>query len=67
MGRNASVNGLLQIIDGKATLETLWPKLRDPAQKYTVIKLPYTMVTHDNYKDYQAAIGNYVNAQYPGK
>jgi hypothetical protein len=63
---DATISGLLQIIDGTATSETLWPGLRDPAQKYTVIKLPYTIVTHENYKDYQAAIGNYLSEQYPG-
>ena len=63
---DATISGLLQLIDGTATPETLWENLRDPSQKVTVIKLPYTVVTHENYKDYQAAIASYLDAQYPG-
>ena len=63
---DATINGLLAIIDGTATPETLWENLREAGQTYTVIKLPYTVVEKDFYQEYDAACNNYVNDQYPG-
>ena len=63
---DATINGLLAIIDGTTTLETLWADLREPGQDYTVIKLPYTVVEKDIYELYEAASNTYVEDQYPG-
>ncbi len=63
---DATINGLLAIIDGTATPETLWENLREAGQTYTVIKLPYTVVEKDFYADYQAACNAYIETQYPG-
>ena len=63
---DATVNGLLAIIDGTATPETLWTSLRESGQTYTVIKLPYTIVEKDLYQEYEDACDSYVDAQYPG-
>ena len=63
---DATINGLLAIIDGTATPETLWENLREAGQTYTVIKLPYTVVEKDFYVDYQAACNAYTETQYPG-
>ena len=62
---DATVNGLLSIIDGTATPETLWETLREAGQTYTVIKLPYTIVEKDFYQEYESACNNYVSDQYP--
>ncbi len=63
---DATINGLLAMIDGTATPETLWETLREAGQTYTVIKLPYTVVEKDFYTDYQAACNAYIETQYPG-
>lgn len=63
---DATINGLLAIIDGTATHETLWETMREPGQTYTVIKLPYTIVEKDMYESYEAACNAYIDEQYPG-
>lgn len=58
---HAIISGLFLLLEGQDTPETLWQQYRAPGQDYTVILMPYTMVTKDNYKDYQAAIDRYIN------
>ena len=56
---HAIISGLMQLLDGQATPETLWPQYRDPGQDYTVIKLPFTLVERDIFKAYDEAVARY--------
>ncbi len=42
--------GLIAILDGKATIDTLWSTLRAPGDTVTFYAIPPVMVTKDSYK-----------------
>lgn len=63
---DATICGLVQLIDGTATWESLWQSYRESGQDYTVIHLPFTLVDKSNYKEYQIAANSYLSDQYPG-
>ena len=56
---HAIISGLMQLLEGTATPETLWPEYRQPGQDYTVIFLPFTMIERDMYEDFEAAVARY--------
>jgi len=62
---DSQIQGLIQLVEGKATPETLWAEFRQPGQNYTVRFLPFSMVTFDNYKAYEAAKERYIATNYP--
>lgn len=51
-----TISGLISMIDGKSTPESLWPHLRAPGDKCTFYMTSSQMVTKDTYKDYFNAI-----------
>lgn len=57
-------SGLLQLIEGTKTIDTLWESMRTQGQNYTVINLPYTVVSKDNMKDYLDFQNNYMANKY---
>lgn len=61
---DGTVSGLLQLIEGTKTIDTLWESLRAPGQAYTVIHLPFTVVNKDNLKDYKNFQDNYLAIKY---
>ena len=58
------IHGLLAMIDGRATPETLWEDYKNPGDTYATVNLPFTLVTYDNYKDYQVYLANYISSNY---
>jgi ABC-type sugar transport system substrate-binding protein len=44
--------GLVAMIDGKATPESLWSDMRAPGDQYTFYGAANTMITKDTYKEY---------------
>ena len=62
---HAQITGLLLMLEGKETPETLWPNLRGAGQDYTVIRLPFTMVERHTYVDYIAAVDRYIDLHFP--
>jgi len=44
--------GLVALIDGKATPDSLWSSMRAPGDKYTFYGAASGMITKDTYKDY---------------
>ena len=59
---HAIISGLMQLLEGQATPETLWTGLRGAGQDYTVIMLPFTMVNKAIYDDYKIAVERYTAA-----
>ena len=53
--------GLVALIDGRATPETLWLADRAPGDKVTYLKFPLDIATRDNYKDYMAKYDSILN------
>jgi ABC-type sugar transport system substrate-binding protein len=53
--------GLLAMIDGRATPETLWPEAIKAGQSYPELVLKPTVITRDNYKDYLQKASTYLN------
>jgi hypothetical protein len=52
-------------IDGTATPKRCGQTSEEPGQTYTVIKLPYTVVEKEFYKEYEGGMQQIVNDQYP--
>jgi ABC-type sugar transport system substrate-binding protein len=48
--------GLIALVDGRATVETLWPERRAPGDKATVWIAESSIVTKDTYKEYLTSI-----------
>jgi len=44
--------GLIALIDGSATPETLWPQYKEAGEKYATVNLKCEVLTHDNYQEY---------------
>jgi ABC-type sugar transport system substrate-binding protein len=57
--------GLVAILDGRATPETLWSDSVPQGEKYGVVQLGIGIYTEDNYKEYKGTVADYVAAQYP--
>lgn len=51
-----TICGLIAMIDGKATPDSLWTSKREPTDKASVYYINNEMVTKDTYKDYFAKI-----------
>ena len=58
------IHGLLAMIDGRATPETLWEDYKNPGDTYATVNLPFTIITYENYKDYQVYLANYIAERY---
>lgn len=52
MYAGTAVFGLLAMIDGRATMDTLWPEYKAPGDKAACFTLDIDMVTRDRYKTY---------------
>jgi ABC-type sugar transport system substrate-binding protein len=52
--------GLVAMVDGRATMDTLWQERRAPGDKSTVWLVDSVFITRDTYKDYLSS----VNAKY---
>jgi hypothetical protein len=48
----ASAAGLVALMDGRATLETLWQEVKLPGDIATRYNLSLEIVTKDNYQDF---------------
>jgi ABC-type sugar transport system substrate-binding protein len=48
-------SALVTILEGRATMETLWPEWHDSISKYACMKIQGTMITRESYEDYVAA------------
>jgi ABC-type sugar transport system substrate-binding protein len=57
--------GLIAMLDGRTTPETLWSDSVPQGEKYGVVNLGIGLYTADNYKDYKGTVAEYVAAQYP--
>lgn len=44
--------GLVAILEGRATVETLWPEWQDRGSTFASMKVQGTMITKDTYKDF---------------
>jgi ABC-type sugar transport system substrate-binding protein len=51
--------GLVALIDGRATPETLWQNQVETGGRYGCIKVPTVIVTKDNYTEYLEWVDNY--------
>ena len=51
--------GLLMLIEGTETPETLWQSYKQPGQTYTMIRLPFSMIELDNSQLYRDAVAGY--------
>ena len=58
------IHGLLAMIDGRATPETLWEDYKNPGDTYATVHLPYRIITYENYKEYQVYLANYIKDNY---
>ena len=54
--------GVIAMLDGRATLETLWPEWKDPAQPYPVVTTACAVLTVDNYAAYNDYVDAYLTA-----
>ncbi len=51
--------GLITLIDGEATPETLWPEYIKPGTQYAEVVVPGAMLTQDIYQEYLEFVDNY--------
>ena len=58
-------SGLIQLIEGTQTPDTLWVDKRADGQNFTVIHLPYTVVNKDNAEEYMQFMNTYLETKYP--
>ena len=56
------VCGIIAMLDGRATPETLWPEWKDPNQEYPVVTVACTILTVDNYDTYDDYVQAYLTA-----
>ena len=56
------VCGIIAMLDGRATPETLWPEWKDPNQQYPVVTVQSTILTVDNYDTYDDYVQAYLTA-----
>ena len=56
------VCGVIAMLDGRATQETLWPEWKDPNQQYPVVTNASTILTVANYASYDAYVEQYLYA-----
>ena len=56
------VCGVIAMLDGRATQETLWPEWKDPNQQYPVVTNASTILTVANYASYDAYVDQYLEA-----
>ncbi len=63
-----AICGVIALIDGTATWDTLWTDLRAPGDQYTFYGAASTMITKDTYKDYFNKYAEMADAPlpYPG-
>jgi ABC-type sugar transport system substrate-binding protein len=57
--------GLVAMLDGRATPETLWSDNVPPGEKYGTVTLGIGIYTVDNYQEYKGTVAEYVADQYP--
>jgi ABC-type sugar transport system substrate-binding protein len=57
--------GLVAMMDGKATPDTLWADMRAPGDKYTFYGAGSSMITKDTYKDYFNGYAELAGAKLP--
>ena len=60
-----AICGLVALLDGTATWDTLWTDRRDPNDLYTFYGVESTMVTKDTYKDYFNSLAEIAGAPIP--
>ena len=58
------MHGLIALIDGRATPETLWEDYKEDGDTYATVHLPFTTVTYDMYTEYQDYLGSYMADNY---
>jgi len=58
------VCGIIAMLDGRATPETLYPEWKAPGAKYANILCDTRVVTKETYKDYLKEIEEYVNGNF---
>ena len=51
--------GLIALIDGRATPETLWAEHIPEGEKYAEIDIPSVFIEHDNYTEYMEWVDAY--------
>ena len=54
--------GIIAMLDGRATPETLWPEWKDPNQEYPVVVTACTILTVDNFDTYDDYVQAYLTA-----
>ncbi len=57
--------GLIAMLDGRVTADTLWSDSIPEGEAYGVANLGFKVYTIDNYNEYQATVAEYVAATYP--
>ena len=57
--------GLIALLDGRATPDTLWSDSMPTGEKYGVFNLGIGIYTIDNYETYKGTVAEYVAATYP--
>lgn len=56
--------GLIAMLDGRATAETLWPEHRDEGQNYSAVVLTPNVITRDNYVEFRENTTNYTKEMF---
>ncbi len=60
-----AICGLVALLDGTATWDTLWTDRRDPGDLYTFYGVDSTMITKDTYKEYFNSYAELAGAPIP--
>ena len=55
------VCGIVAMLDGRATPETLWPEWKAPGAQYSNVMCETKVLTKDTYKDYLNYVDNYLS------
>jgi ABC-type sugar transport system substrate-binding protein len=58
------IGGLLAVIDGRATYETLWQDSVPAGQTYGVIEFPPEIFTYDNKDEYYNTVDEWISVKY---
>ncbi|NLT40930.1 MAG: hypothetical protein GXX89_10805 [Clostridiales bacterium] len=56
------VCGVVAMLDGRATPETLWPEWKNPNQQYPVVTTASVVITEETYEEYDVYVQEYFEA-----